>query len=278
YPCRVECVEKHQDGFLVSGEWGQIEAAKVVLATGGGSLPKAGSDGDGFKKARGRGDQITARGFSAGGPLTLPKKHIISGQSWLTVPATLEVRSSTGKKLVSFTDSTLCTHFGLSGPSVLDISRYYLDAKVDDPETTLTINWVPGKTAEDLEGELQSWGKTSVIKVLGRALPERLARALCAQAGVQPGKPGSPFAPEERKGVMGTVTQLPLPITGDRGFNVAEVTAGGVPLSEIHLETMESRVCPGLYLCGEICDVDGRIGGYNFQWAWASGYVVGVSI
>jgi len=71
------------------------------------------------------------------------------------------------------------------------------------------------------------------------------------------------------------LTALPLPITGDRGYTVAEVTAGGVPLSELRLTTMESRPCPGLFLCGEICDVDGRIGGFNFQWAWSSGYVAG---
>ena len=74
------------------------------------------------------------------------------------------------------------------------------------------------------------------------------------------------------------MTALPLPITGARGFTVAEVTAGGIPLSEINLKTMASRLCPDLYLCGEICDVDGRIGGYNFQWAWESGYTVGVSV
>jgi predicted flavoprotein YhiN len=71
------------------------------------------------------------------------------------------------------------------------------------------------------------------------------------------------------------VTALPLPVTGDRGFTYAEVTAGGVPLNELHPDTLESRRCPGLYLCGEICDVDGRIGGYNFQWAWSSGYAAG---
>jgi predicted flavoprotein YhiN len=71
---------------------------------------------------------------------------------------------------------------------------------------------------------------------------------------------------------------MPLPVTGDRGYNFAEVTAGGVPLSELHLNTMESRRCSGLYLCGEICDADGRIGGFNFQWAWASGYVAGIAV
>ncbi len=77
--------------------------------------------------------------------------------------------------------------------------------------------------------------------------------------------------------LIAMLTQCPLPIIGDRGYNYAEVTAGGVPLDELHLETMESRICRGLYLCGELCDVDGRIGGYNFQWAWSSGYVAGIS-
>ncbi|MBK7916023.1 MAG: NAD(P)/FAD-dependent oxidoreductase [Chloroflexi bacterium] len=80
-----------------------------------------------------------------------------------------------------------------------------------------------------------------------------------------------------RKELVTAVTQLPLPITGHRGYNVAEVTAGGVPLAELHLDSMASRVCSGLYVCGEICDVDGRIGGYNFQWAWSSGYLAGIS-
>jgi predicted flavoprotein YhiN len=74
------------------------------------------------------------------------------------------------------------------------------------------------------------------------------------------------------------VVEWPLPITGNRGFTYAEVTAGGVPLQEIDLKTMESRLCPGLFFCGEICDVDGRIGGYNYQWAWSSGYVAGTAV
>jgi predicted flavoprotein YhiN len=80
---------------------------------------------------------------------------------------------------------------------------------------------------------------------------------------------------EDRRALAHAITRTVLPVTGERGFTFAEVTAGGVPLSELHLDTMESRVCPGLHLCGEICDVDGRIGGFNFQWAWASGYAAG---
>lgn len=278
YPRRVEKVVKHGESFLVSGNWGQIEAARVVLATGGKSLPKSGSDGHGYEIARSLGHPITDRIFPALVPLTLPADHFICGLSGLTLPTTLELRSGTGKKLVSFTDSTLCTHFGLSGPSVLDMSRYYIDAKADDPGTALTINWLPEVITDSFESGLQTHSKTSILKYLGQRLPERLARALCAQAGIMPATLIDKLTREQRKALSRIVTQQPLPITGDRGFNFAEVTAGGIPLSEIHLDTMESRVCPGLYLCGEICNVDGRIGGYNFQWAWASGYTVGVSI
>ncbi|HRL10724.1 MAG TPA: NAD(P)/FAD-dependent oxidoreductase, partial [Aggregatilineales bacterium] len=108
-------------------------------------------------------------------------------------------------------------------------------------------------------------------------LPERLARALCLESGVDPVGTGAALTRVQRRALVATVTALTLPVTGDRGFTYAEVTAGGIPLDELHLKTLESRVCAGLYLCGEICDVDGRIGGYNFQWAWASGWLAGTS-
>jgi predicted flavoprotein YhiN len=112
---------------------------------------------------------------------------------------------------------------------------------------------------------------------LRERLPERLARVLCEHAGVDPATRGDALRREERRAVSSAVCNLELPITGSRGYTFAEVTAGGVPLSELHLDTMESRVCPGFYLCGEICDVDGRIGGFNFQWAWSSGFVAGTA-
>ena len=107
--------------------------------------------------------------------------------------------------------------------------------------------------------------------------PERLARGLCAAAAVEPTTPAAQLTRAQRKGLTARVTRLRLPITGNRGYNYAEVTAGGVPLTELDSRRMASRVCPDLYLCGEICDVDGRIGGFNFQWAWSSGYVAGIS-
>lgn len=278
HPCRVERVEKTDGGFVVSGAWGSIRSPKVVLATGGRSLPKTGSDGFGYTLAKSLGHTITPRVFPALVPLTLPRDYFLCSLSGITVRAALDVRAASGKKLLSFTDSTLCTHFGLSGPSVLDISRYYLEAKLDDPAATLTANWLPDETPESVDAALRDPGRSTILRGFSHQLPERLLRALCASAGVDATAPGDRLTREHRKALARAFTHLPLPVTGSRGYTYAEVTAGGVPLSELRLETMESRVCPGLYLCGEICDVDGRIGGYNFQWAWSSGYAAGVSV
>jgi predicted Rossmann fold flavoprotein len=278
HPYRVETVARNGNSFTLSGEWGALEAQHVILATGGRSLPKTGSDGGGYRLAQSLGHTLTRRVFPALVPLTLPRGHFITELSGITLPATVEVHAATGKRLAAFTNSTLLTHFGLSGPSILDISRYYTDAKLDDPRTTLVINWLPERTTETIERDLQTLGRTTLLRYGMAHLPERLVRALCADADLEPGTSGDQLTREQRRAFARTLTALPLPITGDRGYTYAEVTAGGVPLSEIHLDTMESRVCPGLHLCGELCDVDGRIGGYNFQWAWASGYVAGVSI
>ncbi len=113
------------------------------------------------------------------------------------------------------------------------------------------------------------------MRYLAGRLPERLARVLAAEAGVEASGSGHELPREARRRLVHAVLASMVPVTGHRGWNFAEVTAGGVPLGELHLATMESRPCPGLHLCGEICDVDGRIGGYNFQWAWASGAVAG---
>jgi hypothetical protein len=278
HPCRVETITPSAAGFRVAGGWGQLETRRLVLATGGKSLPKSGSDGHGHQIARALGHQLTSRVFPALVPLTLPPDHFICALSGIAAPATLELWSRSGKRLRSFTNSTLCTHFGLSGPSTLDMSRYYLDAVADDPEARLTINWLPERTAEALNRDLQALGGSTPLRYLRDALPERLARAICEHAGVAPATLGHELSRVQRKALVRSLTQLPLPVTGSRGYNFAEVTAGGVPLSELRLDTMESRVRPGLYLCGEVCDVDGRIGGYNYQWAWASGYVAGCAV
>jgi predicted Rossmann fold flavoprotein len=189
----------------------------------------------------------------------------------------LEVRAPSGRRLHRVEGSLLCTHFGLSGPAVLDVSRYWIDARSEDPSASLVACWLPGVEARALDAAVRAPGGRPAGAVLAPWLPDRLARALCAIAGIDPGSPTHRLARKDRAALTRTALEMPLPVTGDRGFGYAEVTAGGVPLAELRLETLESRRCPGLFVCGEICDVDGRIGGFNFQWAWASGFVAGVS-
>jgi hypothetical protein len=277
HPRRVEEVARNGSQFHVSGGWGTMTAARLILATGGRSIPKSGSDGHGYALAQSLGHSLTPRIFPALVLLTLPKSHFIRQLSGVTLPAALELWSGSGKKLAAFTDSTLCTHFGLSGPSVLDMSRHFIAARFDDPAAALTINWLPQMSAAQLDQALQNLGRMTPLNYLRGLLPDRLAGALCLAAGVAVDTPGDQLRREARQALVQAVTRLHLPITGHRGYNYAEVTAGGVPLAELNLKTMESRLCPGLFLCGEICDVDGRIGGYNFQWAWASGYTAGIS-
>jgi predicted Rossmann fold flavoprotein len=275
HPWRVEDV---RPGFVLASAGGEtLEADRVILATGGRSLPKTGSDGAGYALARGLGHTVTPRVFPGLVPLTLAAGHFLRGLSGLSARATLEVRAGSGRGLASFTDQALCTHFGLSGPAVLDVSRYLIDARLDDPAAALVARWLPDETAESLEAALRDPSVTPGRYLAGR-MPESLARALCAEAGVEWGRPGHRLTRDARRALVRAVTRMPLPVTGDRGFDYAEVTAGGVPLAEMDLATMRSRRCAGLSLCGEICDVDGRIGGFNFQWAWASGYVAGTGL
>ena len=280
HPWRVASIARGPSGFtLMATDGRHLDAARVILATGGRSIPKSGSDGAGYAFAAGSGHSITDLVLPALVPLLLAEGHFLRALSGLAAPATVEVRSSKGRRLASFTGPVLCTHFGLSGPAILDISRHLLVARASDPGASLVVNWMPGATARDLDERLRTMGGGTVLRAMqGQGqLPERLARALCAAAGVDPGTPGYRLTREGRVALARAATELVVPVVGDAGFDFAEVTAGGVPLSELDLATLESRRCPGLYLCGEICDVDGRIGGFNFQWAWASGYVAGMA-
>lgn len=259
--------------FRVVTDVGSCLARRVVLCTGGKSLPKSGSDGLGHALARALGHSITTPVVPALVPLLLAGDHWIKQLSGLTLPATLMLTTASGKRLVTTTGSTLCTHQGLSGPAVLDISRHWLVARQAEPGVRLLINWLPEETLESVDQLLQT-ATRGPLAVLRQQLPERLARQLCEQAGVTGAGDLSRAA---RKTLGQLVTATPLPVTGDRGFTVAEATAGGVPLAEVNLKTMESRLCPGLYFAGEVLDVDGRIGGFNFQWSWSSGFVAGTA-
>jgi predicted Rossmann fold flavoprotein len=243
-----------QRGFVINDA---LHARKVILAAGGRSVAKTGSDGSGYGLAKALGHTVTPT-FPALVPLLLPNGHPLTTLSGLSVDAELAVRSPTGKVLHRERGSMLFTHFGLSGPVVLDISRHWIASQ----PATLTANLLPGETFESLDAALIDSPRT-----VRQRVPARLWDLF---APTDPSR-------EERRRLIRDLLELELPIVRDRGFEYAEVTAGGVPLSEIDTATMESRVCPGLFLCGEILDVDGKIGGYNFQWAWATGRLAGMS-
>ncbi len=168
----------------------------------------------------------------------------------------------------------LFTHFGLSGPVVLDMSRHWVAARKQGA-AILTANVLPSYTFESLDryfiDAAASNPRATIVSALRGELAERLANAIAPDP-----MPIARLSRDERRRLVRVLTEMPLPVIADRGFDYAEVTAGGVPLTEIDAATMASRRCAGLFLCGEILDVDGKIGGYNFQWAWASGRLAGI--
>ena len=275
YPRRVTAIRRAGAGFVLAGEWGEVTARRVILAAGGQALPKSGSDGSGYALARALGNTTTATIFPALVPLIVPDDHWLRTVQGIAVPARIEVRAGTGKRLAAFRGDLLCTHFGLSGPVVLDASRHYLAARQTDRQARFVVAFLPDATAEGLTGELANLARRSLGRWLAEKLPDRLADALLASAGLDPAANALRLKKEERQALLRALLEHEIPITGDRGFVHAEATAGGIPLDQVRLETTESRRCPGLHLCGEILDVDGRIGGFNFQWAWASGTVAG---
>ena len=277
HPAKVEHVSRTGEGFRLATADAPFDARAIILAAGGKALPKSGSDGGGHQLARSLGHSTTPHIFPALVPLVLSPDCFIPSLSGLTLPARLELRSGTGRRLRSFTDSTLCTHFALSGPAVMDISRYYIGARHDDVGARLLISWLPDLDRDAVDAELRLLGRQTIRRWLRGKLPERLADAVCLDARLDPDAAGAHLSRDARHRLLNVLLEMPLPVIGDRGFTHAEATAGGIPLGEIRMTDMSSKCCPGLFLCGEICDVDGRIGGFNFQWAWASGHIAGRS-
>ena len=289
HPCRVTAVRAEEEGFIVETEGGPIRARRVILATGGRSLPKSGSDGLGLEIARSLGHSVTGLVVPALAPLVVSDGHWVRELSGIAVPAELSIvggdgkpyRPSSGTGFVRPRSPVLCTHFGLSGPAALDISRHLAHARKRDAAARLVVNWLPDLDADRLERELLARTGQSTLAALrsvaGPEIPERFLKAAIAAAGVAASR-GVPQVPTElRRALARTLVASEIPVAGDRGFTYAETPAGGVPLGEVSIDTLESRVRPGLHLCGEILDVDGRIGGFNFQWAWASGFVAGMA-
>jgi predicted Rossmann fold flavoprotein len=255
--------------FVITTSGASLRAHRVILATGGRSIPKTGSDGSGYGLALALGHSV-GETFPALVPLILETDHWMTSLSGTSVEAELSVRTTSGRVLVRHRGSMLFTHFGLSGPVVLDVSRHWIASR-----GLLFASFLPDETFESLEAmlvrETQRNPRATLASVLRGRIPERLLVAITGEP-----LPLSKLTKDERRRIIRALIEVPVPVVRDRGFDFAEVTADGVPLSEIDLSTMASRRCEGLYLCGEILDVDGRIGGYNFQWAWASGRLAGM--
>lgn len=285
---RVTAIERSGFGFHIETSQGSIAARRVVLATGGRALPKTGSDGFGYTLARHLGHTVTAT-HPALVPLVLGEGHWLTQLSGISFDAELTLASPTGKAVHRQAGSLLLTHFGLSGPAAMDISRHWIAARANDPTKAepshrLRLNLLPGATFESVEAHLlrvvsdtPAASVMDTLRPMGR-LPGRLRELLLQrELGLDPRTPMAQLPRDDRRALAHAVVGLELPVVGDRGFTFAEVTAGGVPLDEVDPGTMASRRCEGLYLCGEILDLDGRIGGYNFQWAWNTGRLAGLA-
>ncbi|MGE3577398.1 MAG: NAD(P)/FAD-dependent oxidoreductase [Vicinamibacterales bacterium] len=272
---RVSAVAVAGDGFTVTTAAGVVRAPVVLLATGGLSLPKSGSDGFGYQLARRLGHSLVPTT-----PALVPL--VLAGSPCATLAgvsheAALTVVDAGARSTV--TGSLLWTHAGLSGPAALDVSRVWLRAVEEGRQPSLVLSALPGVTFEALEQRIVDIARThprgTIRSSVAGLLPAAVGDALLADAGVDPGAALAQLPRDVRRAAIRALLEWPVPVAGSRGYQYAEVTAGGVPLDEISAATMESRLCPGLYLAGEILDVDGRLGGFNFQWAWSSGWVAG---
>ncbi len=276
----IEPVTDHNHGFLIHHSQGVLQASKVILATGGRSIPKSGSDGFGYSLARRLGHHVTAT-VPALVPLILKDTMFHKQLSGLSqeVEMTTIVKS---RKVDSRTGSLLWTHFGISGPVVMDASRFWTLGHEQGDTVEVYGNFLIGQTQE----QAKSWfiaqatdnPRRSLLKTLAQQLPEGFVEALCFHVECDPKTAVAQLPRKNRDRLLAALTKFPFPIEQDRGWNYAEVTAGGVPLEEIDFRTMESKLVPGLYLIGEILDCDGRIGGFNFQWAWATGFLAGRAV
>ncbi len=249
-----------------------IVADAVIVATGGLSVPNTGSDGRGLRVLEKLGHTMHPT-YAALTPLTAdePAFAALSGVSF---PVTLTAKCKTMS--ATATGGFLFTHRGYSGPSVLDISHVAVRSKdADAVRAKVTIRWSALGDSE-WESALKPHGSRTVTGALCTELPDRLAALLLANLNIDPERSLSALRRDERLRLIDELVRGNLPWSGDEGYRKAEVTGGGVALGEVNPRTMESRRHPGLFICGEVLDAFGPIGGYNFAWAWATGRAAGL--
>jgi len=262
----VNSVAKREGGFTLETSRGPREAAALVVATGGKSIPKMGASGFGYDLARQFGLSVVPT-RAALVPFTFgPElRERLDGLSGVAVDAEV----SCGK--TRFAEALLFTHRGLSGPAILQISSYWKEGG------EIAVNMAPG---HDVFAELRearaAQPKQDVVTALARLLPKSLAERLCAMTDVE-GRLAD-LSDKRLRALATHVNDWRVKPSGTEGFRTAEVTAGGVDTKHLSSKTMEARAVPGLYFIGEVVDVTGHLGGFNFQWAWASGYAAGKAL
>jgi predicted Rossmann fold flavoprotein len=264
--CTVTRVHHEDAAFLLETTLGIFSAPALVIASGGLSIPSMGASGFGYEIARLFGHTVlpTRAGLV---PLVLSGKHQERLGDLAGVALPIEARCNGA----SFRNFMLITHRGISGPAILQISSYWnpsddlrLDLLPDDD----AFEWLRTQKAERPDAELKT--------VLGDRVPKRFAQRLCEYW--LPSKPMRQYREAELRDIAAQLAAWPLIASGTEGYRTAEVTLGGVDTDELSSSTMQSRRVPGLYFIGEVVDVTGWLGGYNFQWAWASGQACGGAI
>ena len=269
-------IDPNEDGFLLKTNLQTFQAKKIILTTGGLSFPGCGTTGDGYKFAMKFGHTIKET-QPALAPLKTDARwvHELSG---VTIPDVGVTACLNEKPMMQDRGSFLFTHFGLSGPVILNVSKA-LNSLSNFKDSSLKLDFLPSVKETDLEAKLQSFASTDGKKLLsvalGELLPRRLLEGLFNQIGFSPERKCAGINKDERKAIVVSIKSKSVNITGTLGYAKAEVTTGGVSLDEVNSKTMESKLKKGLYLAGEILDLDGPIGGFNFQAAWSTGFLAG---
>jgi predicted Rossmann fold flavoprotein len=262
----VEAVARDGDGFTLTTRGGALACRSLVIATGGKSIPKMGATGFGYELAAQFGVRVTPT-RPALVPLTF-ETGLLSRLAPLAGVA-LDVRVRCGK--TAFDEAMLFTHRGLSGPAILQISSYWREGEA------IEIDMAPGVDVFDLLRRARSDSpKQAVATVLGRILPARLAQRIVETEGA--GGNIADASDKTLRRVASSVNAWCVKPVGSEGYRTAEVTLGGVDTAALDQRTMEARAVPGLFFVGEVVDVTGWLGGYNFQWAWASGWCAGQAV
>lgn len=272
-------IEKIDPGFTITTAARAVSAGRVILTSGGQSYPGSGTTGDGYAFAA-RLSHTIIPPRPALAPLTTSAPWVPTLRGVTVADAAVRIMEG-GRLLASRRGSLLFAHFGLSGPVVLDVSRV-VSGHERPGELHVEIDLLPTTTEADLDDELRREATTSGRKqlagVLAHHLPRRLAETILTLAGLSMDRKAAALPRSDRAKLVERVKHLEVPVTGTLGFKKAEVTAGGVNLAEVDSRTMQSKRVPGLYIAGEVLDLDGPIGGYNFQAAFSTGWLAGESV